>query len=73
LAKAKTVESDTPRQEAQLLVQSAVAIEILQFAPVRIDNLNHLRLDQHLVWQGARLRLVIPAAEVKNSQALDFL
>lgn len=73
LAKGKTVETGTPRQEAQLLVQSAVAIEILQFAPMRIENLNHLRLDQHLVWQGARMRLVIPAGEVKNSQALDFL
>lgn len=81
LAKTKTVEDGTPRQEALLLIQSAVAIEILQFAPLRIENLNHLRLDQHLVWQGGRpggqqggrLRLVIPAAEVKNSQALDFL
>ena len=73
LAKAKTVEQGTPRQEAHLLVQSAVAIEILQFAPMRIENLNHLRLDQHLVWQGNRLRFVIPATEVKNSQALDFL
>ncbi len=77
LAKTKTVEDGTLRQEAHLLVQSAVAIEILQFAPMRIENLNHLRLDQHFVWQGeqkgGRLRLVIPAAEVKNSQALDFL
>lgn len=73
LAKTKTVEDGTPRQEALLLIQSAVAIEILQFAPMRIENLNHLRLDQHLVWQGGRLRLVIPAGEVKNSQALDFL
>lgn len=81
LAKTKTVEDRTPRQEALLLIQSAVAIEILQFAPLRIENLNHLRLDQHLVWQGGRpggqqggrLRLVIPAAEVKNGQALDFL
>ena len=77
LAKAKTMEKKTSRQEAQLLVQSAVAIEILQFAPMRIENLNHLRLDQHLAWQGGqqggRLRLVIPAAEVKNSQALEFL
>ncbi len=73
LAKQKTVERSTARKEAQLLIQSAVAIEILQFAPVRIENLNHLRLDQHLVWQGKRIRLVIPAAEVKNSQSLDFL
>jgi hypothetical protein len=65
LAKTKTVEGRTLRQEAHLLVQSAVAIEILQFAPMRIENLNHLRLDQHFVWQGGRqggrLRLVIPA------------
>lgn len=77
LAKGKTVETGSPRQEALLLVQSAVAIEILQFAPLRIENLNKLRLDQHLVWQvrqqSGRLRLVIPAGEVKNSQALDFL
>ena len=77
LTKTKTVEDGTLRQEAYLLVQSAVAIEILQFAPMRIENLNHLRLDQHFVWQGGRqdgrLRLVIPASEVKNSQALDFL
>ena len=70
---AKTTEKGTPRQEAHLLVQTAVAIEILQLAPVRIENLNHLRLDQHLVWLGKRLRLVIPAAEVKNDQSLDFL
>ena len=73
LAQARTVETRTPRKEAQLLVQSAVAIEILQFAPIRIENLNHLRLDQHLVRQGARLRIVIPGSEVKNGQALDFL
>lgn len=73
LAKSKTIGVRTPRQLAQLLVQSAVAIEILQFAPMRIENLNKLRLDQHLIWQGKRLRIVIPADEVKNGQSLDFL
>jgi site-specific recombinase XerD len=73
LAASRTVETKTPRQEAHLLVQTAVAIEILQFAPMRIENLNTLRLNQHLVWQGKRLRIVIPAAEVKNSVSLDFL
>jgi integrase len=73
LSKSKTVETSAPRQKAQLLVQTAVAIEILQFAPMRIENLNNLRLDQHLIWQGKRLRILIPAAEVKNEQSLDFL
>lgn len=73
LAKSKTTGARTPRHVAQLLVQSAVAIEILQFAPMRIENLNKLRLDQHLIWQGKRLRIVIPADEVKNGQSLDFL
>ena len=73
LSKSKTVETSAPRQKAQLLVQTAVAIEILQFAPMRIENLNNLRLGQHLIWQGKRLRIVIPAAEVKNEQSLDFL
>ena len=73
LAKSKTTGARTPRHVAQLLVQSAVAIEILQFAPMRIENLNKLRLDQHLIWQSKRLRIVIPADEVKNGQSLDFL
>jgi integrase len=61
-----------PSQKALLLVQSAVAVEILQFAPIRIQNLNHLRLDQHLNKQGRRLRINIPASEVKNGQMLEF-
>lgn len=73
LSKPKTVETCSPRQQAQLMVQTAVAIEILQFAPMRIENLNNLRLDRHLTWQGKRLRIVIPAHEVKNDQSLDFL
>lgn len=73
LSKSKTVDASSPRKVAQLLVQSAVAIEILQFAPMRIENLNNLRLDRHLTWQGKRLRIVIPADEVKNAQSLDFL
>lgn len=73
LATSKTIDARSTRQVAQLLVQSAVAIEILQFAPMRIENLNKLRLNRHLIWQGKRLRIVIPADEVKNGQSLDFL
>lgn len=60
-------------QKALVLIQTAVLVEILQFAPMRIENLHHLRLDQHLIRQGRRLRISIPANEVKNGQALDFI
>ena len=69
----KTVEQGTARKDAHLLVQSAVAIEILQFAPMRIRNLNMLRLDQHLIWHGKCLRIFVPMEEVKNKVALDYL
>ena len=69
----KTVEQGTARKNAHLLIQAAVAIEILQFAPMRIRNLNGLRLDQHLIWYGKCLRVVVPMEEVKNKVDLDFL
>lgn len=68
-----TVEGRKKRREAQLMVQAAVAIEIAMFAPIRIQNLSTIRLDQHLSWNANRLRLSFPAHEVKNDQALDFL
>ena len=68
-----TVEGRNKRKEAQLMVQAAVAIEIAMFAPIRIQNLSTIRLDQHISWNANRLRLSFPAHEVKNDQALDFL
>ena len=68
-----TVEGRKKRKEAQLMVQAAVAIEIAMFAPIRIQNLSTIRLDQHISWNANRLRLSFPAHEVKNDQALDFL
>lgn len=73
IAKSRTGDTKAPRQSIHLLVQSAIAIEILQGAPIRIENLINLRLDQHIVRQGKRVRIVVPAAEVKNNQNLDFL
>ena len=55
------------------MVQAAIAIEIMMFAPIRIQNLSTIRLDEHMGWQADRLRLSFPAHEVKNDQALDFL
>ena len=68
-----TVEGRKKRREAQLMVQAAVAIEIAMFAPIRIQNLSTIRIDQHISWNANRLRLSFPAHEVQNDQALDFL
>lgn len=73
LSMSKTVEQGSVRKDAHLLIQAAVAIEILQFAPMRIRNLNALRLDQHLIWHDKCLRIIVPVEEVKNKVALDFL
>jgi integrase len=59
-------------QKAALLAQAAVATLILIFAPMRIKNLNDLRIDQNLNWINDRLNIHIPAEQVKNSMALDF-
>ena len=69
----KTAGSKRITKKAHLLVQASVAIEILMFAPMRISNLQGLRLDEHISWQADRLRINIPRHQVKNDQALDFL
>ena len=68
----RKIGSGAPSKKAALLIQAAVAIEILTFAPMRLKNLRNLHLDRHMSWQSGRLRITIPANEVKNSQALDF-
>jgi len=69
----KTACSNRIAKKARLLVQASVAIEILMFAPMRISNLQGLRLDEHISWQAGRMRINIPRHQVKNDQALDFL
>jgi integrase len=58
------------------LVQTALAIELLLNAPVRIQNLASIDLERHLVEAGFRdnkaLHLRFPAAEVKNASDLEF-
>ena len=52
-----------------------MAIELLLMAPVRIDNLAALDIDQHLLRpsrRGGGLHLVIPGTAVKNRQDLEF-
>jgi integrase len=58
------------------LIQTALAIELLLNAPVRIQNLASIRFDRHLLEVGTRkaraVHLRFPAAEVKNRNDLEF-
>ena len=56
-----------------LYAQQAIVIDILIFAPMRLGNLRHLRLDQHVNWVGDRIHINVPASEVKNREPLHFI
>lgn len=72
--KAKTP-GPKPRSAA-LLLQTAAAIEILLYCPMRIGNLASLRMDRHLRWESRGrspiLHIVILGDEVKNGNPLHF-
>jgi integrase len=59
-----------------LLMQHAVALTILTYAPLRIGNLAALHLEHNLHWSGPNmtgsLLLDIDGAAVKNDQTLSF-
>jgi integrase len=62
-----------PRQAKR--VQTALAIELLLIAPVRIANLSAIEIDRHLVTVQKTPRLVylrFPRTEVKNGEVLEF-
>jgi site-specific recombinase XerD len=75
VAKAERLLVTKPRNAA-LLIQAALAIEILLNAPMRIGNLASLNFDRHLkplkVRREFRTHIHIPAREVKNDVALDY-
>jgi integrase len=60
-----------PKKKA-ILAQMAAAIAILQAAPIRMRNLADLDLHRHLIERGRRLYLIIPEAEVKNAEPIEF-
>jgi integrase len=67
-------ERATPRRGA-VMMEIAVAIAILESAPLRIANLAGLRLDRHMARPGgsrALWQIDIPPHEVKNDQALVY-
>ncbi len=61
---------------AAKLIQTALAIELLLNAPVRIQNLASIDPERHLLEVGGRgdraVHLRFPAAEVKNANDLEF-
>jgi integrase len=57
------------------LLQTAVAVELLLFAPVRLSNLASIQIGRHLVVVGrapTTMHLRFPAHEVKNAKELEF-
>lgn len=64
-----------PRPHAGALqAQTAVAIEILLMAPLRIGNLAQLDLEQNLIrpGRGQQIHFVVEPAHVKNGEPLDY-
>ncbi|MBS4010295.1 MAG: tyrosine-type recombinase/integrase [Roseovarius sp.] len=73
---ASQLEATKPRKAA-LKLQAALAIEILLNAPMRAGNLSSLHIERHLRPIGSgrsrQIHVHIPAEEVKNDKALDYL
>lgn len=60
---------------AARLAQTAVAIEILLMAPIRLSNLHALDVERHFVrpsLNGKMMHVVIDASEVKNREPLEY-
>ncbi len=75
MAQARLLRDQAPIKAA-VTAQMAVAIGILTFAPVRLGNLVHIRLDENLIKPGglnAQYMLVFPHYDVKNRVQLEFL
>jgi integrase len=71
--KAESVRHKGPR--AAKLMQTAVAIELLLMAPVRVSNLASIEVNRHFVEvreKPRQVHLQFPAQETKNSLALEF-
>jgi integrase len=68
--------SDKGGRRDAMRVMYAVAIELLIVAPMRIKNLTALEHERHLVrtriGSDATVHLVIPAEEMKNSEAYEM-
>ncbi len=71
----KARRDDSPNFRTLALAQAALALEILTYLPIRMQNLISLTFRMHLFLQdapGAISTLEIPAHEVKNKRAIEF-
>ena len=74
MAEARKKRRSAPKVAA-VLAQKAAAIAILSVAPMRIDNLASLRLDQHFTWKTRKVGewlVAIPDHETKNDRSQDY-
>jgi integrase len=73
----EVLRSDSGGVAEALAVQTAVAVELWTFVPLRLSNFAGLRLDQHLIRrEGSRgdrpWAIHVPALMVKNAVDLDY-
>jgi len=73
---AKSQKPGPKPRSASLLMQTALALEILIYCPMRVGNLASLDIERHLRWiiekKQQRLIINIPADEVKNIKPLRY-
>jgi len=70
------LKNKAPTEDDARRVRFALAVEILQMAPMRVANLAALDLDRHvgnLIEGTNEIQISIPANEVKNQVALEFI
>ena len=62
--------------KAALLIQAALCVEILLYAPMRAGTLSRLHLDRHIRFIGSGRKritqITVPAEEVKNERDLHY-
>jgi integrase/recombinase XerD len=52
--------------------RDGLMIAFLALCPVRLDNLAQMRIDEHLRFEGERVRVAFTAHEMKGGRALEF-
>ncbi len=71
----QVLREDQGLERDALVVQKALAVEILIMAPMRLKNLSGLNIERHIRRTRAtngEVHLAIPGEEVKNGEPLDF-
>jgi integrase len=70
----KTIETSTTQNGRRLAVgQAALAIQILTYIPLRLENLTLLEFDKHIFLRpGGTSTLYVPAAETKTERTAEY-